>query len=431
MAENDVGIPVGHRDVIVVGGGPAGTTAAALLARRGWAVVLFEREQHPKFHIGESLLPMNLPLFDELGVTEQVRAIGVYKPGADFTGPNGDQHHSFPFADALGDTPGHAYQVTRSELDALLFENCRAAGVDTRQRHRVDRIALAPGGRGRHRVAVARPDGVTEAWTCRYLVDASGQSTVLARQQGWRHRDRRHSAAAFFAHYRGVPPRDGGDAGNISIYWFDGGWIWMIPQRHGITSVGAVCRSELARGRAADKEAFLNAMLARAPAAAARMAGARRVAPVRTAANYSYASSTQTGPGYALVGDAYTFIDPVFSSGVYIAMSSASALAPRAELWLTGRRWRYRLSCHRYRRRVRRGLRAYTWFIYRFNTPAMGWLFGNPRPFFRVREAVISLLAGDVLDRPAIRARLGVFKLLYAGVSLLQRACPRAFERGG
>ena len=123
-------------DALVIGGGPAGTTAATLLARQGWQVALLEKDLHPRFHIGESLLPGNLAILDQLGVLERVRDIGVRKPGADFTGPDG-KTLSFPFARALGDTPGYAFQVRRSEFDQLLFENCCAAGVDARQRHEV------------------------------------------------------------------------------------------------------------------------------------------------------------------------------------------------------------------------------------------------------------------------------------------------------
>jgi 2-polyprenyl-6-methoxyphenol hydroxylase-like FAD-dependent oxidoreductase len=173
-----------------------------------------------------------------------------------------------------------------------------------------------------------------------------------------------------------------------------------------------------------DIEAFFDSVLASCPAAAARLAQAERATPVRSAANYSYRSSRQTGPGFALAGDAFTFIDPVFSSGVYIAMSSADALIPSIEHWLEGRRLRYRMSALAYRRRVARGIRAFKWFIYRFNTPAMVWLFENPRNVLNVERAVVSMLAGDVYDRPGIRARLLVFKLLYATLTLVRRLAP-------
>lgn len=425
-------------DVVIIGGGPAGTTAATLLARRGWSVTLLEKDRHPRFHIGESLLPMNLPLLDELGVLTAVHGIGVHKAGADFTGAGRQDYHAFVFASALGTSPDHAFQVTRSEFDALLLENCRNAGATALESHRVRRARL---GGDSHEIDGEGPAGLA-TWRCRYLIDASGQDGVLARQQGWRRRDRRHSAAAFFAHYRGVPAREGSKAGNLSVYRFDHGWIWMIPLRDGITSVGAVCASHLVRERRAALQAeardrgndaahFLDQVLTGCPAAAARLAGAERATPVRSAANYSYDSSRQTGPGFALVGDAFSFVDPVFSSGVYLAMCGARTIVPAVEHWLAGRKLRYRWSALVHRRRMRRGTRAFKWFIHRFTTPAMDWLFENPRNVFSLERAVVSLLAGDVWDSPAIRVRLVMFKGLYMLVATIQRLAPGLLSAAG
>lgn len=412
-------------DVIVIGGGPAGTTAASLLARRGWSVTLLEREVHPRFHIGESLLPLNLPVFETLGVLEEVEAIGVRKPAADFTGPGCHDHTTFPFAEALGSSPDHAFQVLRSELDHLLLQGCRRSGVTVLENVRADSVSAA--GKGFHEVvAVSGDTEEHERMRCRFVVDASGQDSLMARQRGWRKRDRRHSAAAFFAHFADVPRRPAPWSGNISIYWFEGGWIWMIPLREGITSVGAVCDSAYARSERRGREDFFESALARCPAATNRLRGARRLSPVRSAANYSYVSSRQSGDGFALVGDAYTFVDPVFSSGVYIAMSSATMLVPLVDQWLRGARWRYRVAAVAYRRKVRKGVRTFKWFIYRFNTPAMAWLFGNPRNFLKVEQAVVSVLAGDVFAHRTLRMRLLLFKALYAVVAVVHRLAPSA-----
>lgn len=411
----------------MIGGGPAGTTAATLLAQRGWSVTVLEAQTHPRFHIGESLLPMNLPLFEKLGVLDAVRAMGVHKPAADFTAAGEHEFQSFPFSLALGDAPDHAFQVLRSEFDAALFQRCREAGAAVLEGHRVRKVSLTDG--GEHTVTVERADCASLVWRCRYLLDASGQASVLARARGWRQRDRQHAAVAFFAHFHHVPRREEPWSGNISIYWFDGGWIWMIPLRDGVTSVGAVCDANQARQRGGDTEAFYQQVLAGCPAAAERLRGASRVSPVRSAGNYSYRSSRQTGCGFALVGDAYTFIDPVFSSGVYLAMSSADALVPAIEHWLHRRPMRYRLAAFAYRRRIRRGIRAFKWFIYRFNSPAMAWLFAHPRNVFGVERAVVSLLAGDVYDNRQVRTRLLLFKALFAAVSLIHRYRPELLRR--
>jgi len=124
-------------DIAVIGGGPAGSTAAALLARRGYNVIALEKEHHPRFHIGESLLPMNLPVFERLGVLEKVRALGMYKPGADFEADNERGYNNFAFARAIGQSPPHAYQVWRQDFDKMLFEHARECGAETREGHEV------------------------------------------------------------------------------------------------------------------------------------------------------------------------------------------------------------------------------------------------------------------------------------------------------
>jgi len=399
-------------DIIVVGGGPAGATAGALLSSRGWNVTVFEADQHPRFHIGESLLPMNLPIFEQLGVLDGVKQIGTFKPGADFTiADKGAMHQSFPFNRALRDSPPHAYQVKRSELDALLLSNCREQGATVLENHKVTRIDLMAN--GRHRVQVESSDGIQSQWLCKYLLDASGQQTVLASQQKWRTRNKDHASAAIFAHFENVAGREGTEQGNISIYWIDAGWIWMIPLKDGRMSVGAVCRPDYLKQRRSSQEAFLLETIKKSDTAAARMNAAECVSETRVAANYSYFSRQQIGPGYALIGDAYAFIDPVFSSGVYLAMSSAASIVPVAEAWLRKQSIRHQLQAWLYKRKMRKGLAVFSWFIYRFNTPTMNTLFRNPRNVLKVEQAVTSMLAGDVYRGGMVSARLLVFKFIF------------------
>jgi len=417
-------------DIIVVGGGPAGATAGALLSSRGWDVTVFEADQHPRFHIGESLLPMNLPIFEQLGVLEQVRQIGVHKPGADFTiADAGATHHSFSFDRALRDSPAHAYQVRRSELDALLLENCRAKGATVLENHKVARIDLATASTDSlHRVQVESGDGMQTGWNCKYLLDASGQQTVLAAQQKWRMRNRDHASAAIFAHFNNVAGREGAEQGNISIYWIDAGWLWMIPLKDGRMSVGAVCRPDYLKQRRGSQEDFLLETIQQSDTAARRMGGATCASETRVAANYSYYSSRQIGAGYALIGDAYAFIDPVFSSGVYLAMSSAASIVPVVEAWLKQQSVRHSIQAWLYKRKMRKGLAVFSWFIYRFNTPTMNALFRNPRNVLKVEQAVTSMLAGDVYRGGMVRARLLVFKFIF-NMTLLFGASTQAAGR--
>lgn len=400
-------------DVLVIGGGPAGTTFATLLQKQGRHVTLLEKGRHPRFHIGESLLPMNLPILDRLGVLDDVRKIGVPKLGADFTiGHSGESERVFYFRDALGESPAHAFEVRRSEFDQLLFENSRRAGVQIHEDTRVTKVT--PNADGTHDVEATDDQGRTHHWVTKFLVDASGRDTFLSRANGWKLPNPRHASGAVFGHFRGVQRRSGNDEGNISIYWFKQGWIWMIPLRGEIMSIGAVCSPEFLRTRKESLDEFLLKVIESVPEAAARMRSASAEMPAQATGNYSYLSDRMIGPGYIMVGDAFAFIDPVFSSGVYLAMSSAERGVDVAEAWLSGSRRQYAKAQRRYEKLTRRGISVFSWFIYRFTSPAMSNLMSNPKNALQVVQAVISMLAGDVYSNRAVRRRLLVFKTIYS-----------------
>ena len=224
-------------DVAVIGGGPAGSTVAALLAESGRRVVVFEKHRHPRFHIGESLLPKNLPILARLGLEEEVRSVSVYKPGAEFISPDHDERQAFYFSDALDPSPDHAYQIERARFDEILLRNARKKGAEIWEDTAVTAVEFEDGG---CRLTV-KGEAAKEACRARFLVDASGREGLVARQVGERRRDHKHNSAAMFAHFQGVAPEAWSRQGNIAIYMFEHGWIWMIPLRGGLTSVGAVC----------------------------------------------------------------------------------------------------------------------------------------------------------------------------------------------
>lgn len=401
-------------DVLVAGGGPAGSTAATLLQRAGHRVLLLEKDRHPRFHIGESLLPANLPILEELGVLEKVRALGVLKLGADI--PSGDGHRTFYFRRALGATPAHAFQVRREEFDRMLFEHAREAGVDAREGVRVERVEA----RGIGEVLALAKDARGDVLSVRakYFVDASGRDTLLAKQWKLKRKNGVHQSAAIFAHFVGVELRPGEDAGNISIYRFEYGWCWFIPLRDGVVSVGCVCWPEYLKQRRSENEAFLMATLARIAPAAARMHAARRVSEVHVTGNYSYAATRMAGPGWIMIGDAYAFVDPIFSSGVYLAMHGARHAAELIRRALAEPARESVLQAA-FARRIDKGLRVFSWFIYRFNSPAMRQLFADPRNDFRIEDAVISMLAGDVFDSKPVLRRLRAFQFIYSMTALV------------
>ena len=399
-------------DVLIIGGGPAGSTFAAMMKQQGRDVTLVEKDHHPRFHIGESLLPMNMPILERLGVMDQIEAIGVPKLGADFTIANsGEQERTFYFRDALGDSPPHAFEVRRSEFDQILFENARKVGANVFEGMHVTRVT--PLKDGTHDVLAKDNNGDIHEWNAGFLVDASGRDTFLSNTNGWKTRNPRHASAAVFGHFRSVKRRDNEDQGNISLYWFEHGWIWMIPLNDDIMSVGAVCRPTYLKTRTGSLDEFLANTLDGIDETRERMATAKAELPAQATGNYSYLSKRMSGPGYLMIGDAFAFIDPVFSSGVYLAMSSAERGINVANAWLSGNRLKYALARWRYHRETRRGLSVFSWFIYRFTTPTMSSLMSDPRNVLRVVHAVISMLAGDVYHNKDVRRRLLVFKTIY------------------
>ena len=399
-------------DVAVIGGGPGGSTAATLLARRGYKVIALEKAHHPRFHIGESLLPMNLPVFERLGVLEKVRALGVFKPGADFEADNERGYNTYAFARAIGQSPPHAYQVWRQDFDKMLYEHARECGADAREGHEVVRIEQR--GPRETWLDVKAADGRSYGIQARYVVDASGRDALLSTKKKLRRKNDQHQSAAIFGHYRGAERRAGEDGGNISIYSFAHGWMWMIPLPDGVMSVGAVCRPDYLKQRKGRTVEFLHDTLKLNPALWQRVQHAELIGDeVRVTGNYSYDSTQMGGPGWVLVGDAFAFLDPVFSSGVYLAMSGAEQAVAVVDHALREPR-RETALLRKLEKRQRAGMARFSFFIYRFNGPVMQQMFRSPRNTWQLEQGVISMLAGDLFDTPKVLWRLQLFKLVYA-----------------
>ena len=399
-------------DVAVIGGGPGGSTAAALLARRGYKVIALEKAHHPRFHIGESLLPMNLPVFERLGVLDKVRALGVFKPGADFEADNERGYNTYAFARAIGPSPPHAYQVWRQDFDQMLYQHARECGADAREGHEVVRVEQR--GPRETWLDVKTDDGRSYGIEARYVIDASGRDALLSSKHKLRRKNDQHQSAAIFGHFHGAEYRPGEDAGNISIYSFEHGWMWMIPLPDGVMSVGAVCRPDYLKQRKGRTVEFLLDTLKLSPALWQRIEQAELIGnEVRVTGNYSYDSTQMGGPGWILVGDAFAFLDPVFSSGVYLAMSGAEQAAEVVDQSLREPK-REPALLRKLEKRQRAGMARFSFFIYRFNGPVMQQMFRSPRNTWQLEQGVISMLAGDLFDTPKVLWRLQLFKLVYA-----------------
>ena len=314
--------------IVVLGGGPAGSTAATLLARQGWKVVLLERERFPREHVGESLLPASVPILETLGVIEDVEAAGFTpKYGATMVWGRDDAPWSWYFRETNERYP-HAYQVLRPQFDQILLENSRRAGVEVREGWRALDVRFEG---ERAAAVVCRPEsmgtgeGAERTIEAAWVVDATGQAGLIGRRLALRETDEFFRNLAVYSYFRGARRLDGIDAGNIFIEAFEHGWSWAIPLPDDVMSVGVVVDAAWGAERLAEAppERFLERQLASAAHTRAMLASASRIEQARVVRDWSYVSQRLVGEGYILVGDAACFVDPLFSSGVHLALSSA------------------------------------------------------------------------------------------------------------
>lgn len=402
-------------DVLVIGGGPAGSTISTLLARRGRDVVMLEKSRHPRFHIGESLLPLNMPLFERLGVAREIEKIGMCKYGAEFVSQEHGQPVHVDFANAWDPSFPFTYQVRRAEFDEILFRHAAKSGARAIEGCRVAGVDFHPDGAS---VTARLENGGERRWAARFVVDASGRDTFLANQLGIKQRSHDNNTAALFGHFTGARRLPGKIEGNISLFWFEHGWFWFIPLSDGTTSVGAVCPPQYMKSRKTDPRRFLLDTIALCPALADRLRDATLVSPVTATGNYSYMAGHTGGPNYLMLGDAFAFVDPVFSSGVLLAMQSAFDGADAIETCLDRPR-EARAALRAFDASTRRALGTFSWFVYRVMQPGLRHLLMNPTRKFRLQPAILSVLAGDVYRRRLpLQVRLAMFKALYYVFSL-------------
>lgn len=316
-------------DVIVIGGGPAGSTVAALVAATGRQVRLFERAQFPRFAIGESLMPATYWTFRRLGVLDQLKASTFpRKHSVQFFGPSGRGSAPFYFADTNPHESAVTWQVLRGPFDAMLLDNARAQGVQVHQGARVLN-ALWEGERATG-VRAKLASGQTRDFAAQVVVDATGQSALLGRKLKLTQPEPALKKASIYTHYRGGRRDDGIDEGATLILHTANrdSWFWYIPLSDDVVSVGVVgAISYLLQGRSADAQTIFNQELAQCRPLRERLQRAEPLFPVKTTKDFSYRARRMAGEGWVLVGDAFCFLDPMYSSGVYLALKSGEMAA--------------------------------------------------------------------------------------------------------
>ena len=301
------------KDVVVIGGGPAGATAGGLLAKEGIDVLVLERELFPRFHIGESLLPCDLAVFARLGVDMEAGGF-LHKAGAEFLDERIDGHTTYLFSDALPGSPDHAYQVDRATFDHLLLTRARELGAEVHEDERVTGVEMLA-----DRGVVKTTRGSYEA---RYVIDATGQDAFLGRRDRTARSLVDFGLAAMFTHFEEIDPAIDHELcvtakGNIKVLFVDDGWCWAIPLGNRRISIGLVSR------RKGAVHEWLEETIARSPFLSRVTKGAKRARKPGMLASFSFHNEKQHGPRWACAGDAACFLDPVFSSGVSLGMVGA------------------------------------------------------------------------------------------------------------
>jgi flavin-dependent dehydrogenase len=407
-------------DVAVIGGGPGGAAAGTRLAGAGLRVVIVEKEKFPRFCIGESLLPHGNDVLRELGVWDQLDRAGfLRKYGAEFLTADKSRLQRFWFRHNLGPDREHTYQVERASFDKLLLDHARDRGCEVREETRV--------------LELHQPDTENMTLTCegpegrfhvraRWIVDASGRCAFAGARAGLQRRSTQRSRrVAIYGHYDGVFRNAGKAEGHITIVRLPDRWFWFIPLAGDRTSVGLVVPTDSLRNSAKINDVFAEALEA-APEAAERMRNSTPVTPLRATGDYSWRFSSFATRRIVLAGDAAGFVDPVFSSGVLLALKSGMRAAQMIAKAETAGRCLHRREASRYTRDVTRWMNQYVRIIRMFYDRAGFEVFMNPVAFFNIPSSIGRLVGGDTQPGFVDRLRLFLFRLICRAQRLVRIA---------
>ncbi|WP_369211239.1 FAD-dependent oxidoreductase [Streptomyces flavofungini] len=395
-------------DVIVIGGGPGGSMVSTLLADGGKSVLTLEAARFPRYHIGESLLLGTVDLLDKIGIREQLEAGGfIKKYGVEWVWGEHREPWTVDFRNAVSVNHHHTYQVERAPFDKMLLDNAREHGVDVREQHKVTDFSIDAN--GRCTVHYRRTDtGETGTATARWLVDASGQGGTVTKRLHTQEWDPYLKNMAVWSYWKGVTRHEGENAGNIFLPTFDDGWWWCIPLRDDVTSIGAVVdRESFSSLKSKDVKQYYLDSFARTPELAARMKNAEQVDEMHVQRDWSYIYDRFSGDGYLAIGDAACFIDPLFSTGVHLAMLSGFIAATVVNTVLDkpelDRARMLQFYEDTYRKEFSR-LRDQVYFLYAGNKGSKESYFWHARNHFGVpsiepEKAFVSLIAGAFAHR--------------------------------
>src|SRR5262245_11807750 len=384
-------------DVIVMGGGPAGSTVASILAREGRSVVLFEKEQFPRHHIGESLMTDTYRTFERMGLLDKLkRSPFVRKYSVQFANSKGKESRPFYFFEANHHESAVTWQVTRAVFDQMLIEHAQEQGSTVYQKTLVKRV-LFEAGRARG-VEAQMQDGSITRFTAPVVVDATGQSAMLSNQFGWRIRDPKLKKAVLYSYFKGAHREPDLNVGATLVLRTEegsGGWFWYIPLENDITSVGVVADPEyLVKGRGQDLAGIFHEEIEKCEPCRRRVGSAERVDKIYSILDYSYRSKQCAGDGFILIGDAYGFLDPIYSSGVLLALKMAELAANAIhDAFRTGDFSAERLG--QYQVKLDNGIESMRKLVHAFYSDGFSFSkFLQKYPEQRVN--IINLLIGDV-----------------------------------
>jgi flavin-dependent dehydrogenase len=384
-------------DVIVMGGGPAGSSIAGILAREGRQVILFEKAIFPRHHIGESLMTDTYWTFRRLGVLEKLRESPfVRKYSVQFANPAGKESRPFYFFEAVHHESAVTWQVTRAEFDHLLINHAAEQGATVHQGVLVKQV-LFEGDRAVG-VEVEMQDGTREKFYANVVVDATGQAAMLSNKFRWRVRDPKLKKAVLYSYFKGAhrePDLNGGATLVLRTQAGSGGWFWYIPLENDITSVGIVANPDyLLKGRGQDLAKIFHEEIEKCEPCRRRVEPGERVDKIYSILDYSYRSKHNAGNGFIIIGDAYGFLDPIYSSGVLLALKMAELAADAIHDAFNHDDFSAaRLG--QYQAKLDRGIESMRKLVYAFYNDGFSFA-GFLRKYPDERVHIINLLIGDV-----------------------------------